>query len=127
MANAEEFYQSLGIPYRVVNIVSGELNSAAAKKYDLEASFPASRAFRELVSCSNCTDYQVCGAALYLVGKLDLKLCAMDQMLSSINLYNQPWMGNHQQPKAMQAATMRSCTGRCQLQSWCCISAAGGH
>lgn len=33
--------------------------SAAAKKYDLEASFPASNAFRELVSCSNCTDYQV--------------------------------------------------------------------
>jgi hypothetical protein len=59
VANAEEFYQSLSIPYRVVNIVSGELNSAAAKKYDLEASFPASRAFRELVSCSNCTDYQV--------------------------------------------------------------------
>lgn len=44
---------------QVVNIVSGELNSAAAKKYDLEAWFPASRKFRELVSCSNCTDYQV--------------------------------------------------------------------
>ena len=38
--------------------MSGELNSAAAKKYDLEAWFPASRKFRELVSCSNCTDYQ---------------------------------------------------------------------
>ena len=49
-----------GAPGRrqVVNIVSGELNSAAAKKYDLEAWFPASRKFRELVSCSNCTDYQ---------------------------------------------------------------------
>lgn len=42
-----------------MNIVSGELNSAAAKKYDLEAWFPASRTYRELVSCSNCTDYQV--------------------------------------------------------------------
>lgn len=59
VAIAEQFYQSLELPYRVVNIVSGELNSAAAKKYDLEASFPASRTFRELVSCSNCTDYQV--------------------------------------------------------------------
>lgn len=58
LANAEEFYQALGLPYRVVNIVSGELNSAAAKKYDLEAWFPASRTHRELVSCSNCTDYQ---------------------------------------------------------------------
>ncbi len=42
-----------------MNIVSGELNNAAAKKYDLEAWFPASQTFRELVSCSNCTDYQV--------------------------------------------------------------------
>uniref|UniRef100_A0A061RM96 serine--tRNA ligase n=1 Tax=Tetraselmis sp. GSL018 TaxID=582737 RepID=A0A061RM96_9CHLO len=58
LSNAEEFYQALGIPYQVVNIVSGELNNAAAKKYDLEAWFPASQTFRELVSCSNCTDYQ---------------------------------------------------------------------
>ena len=56
--NCKEFYQSLGIPYRVVNIVSGALNDAAAKKYDLEAWFPGSKAHRELVSCSNCTDYQ---------------------------------------------------------------------
>jgi len=57
-ATAEEFYQSLGLSYRVVNIVSGELNNAAAKKYDLEAWFPTLGVFRELVSCSNCTDYQ---------------------------------------------------------------------
>ena len=58
LANAEKFYQTLGIPYRVVNIVSGELNNAAARKLDLEGYFPGSGAFRELVSCSNCTDYQ---------------------------------------------------------------------
>jgi seryl-tRNA synthetase len=56
--NAEGYYKDLGIPYRVVCIVSGELNNAAAKKLDLEAWFPGSAAFRELVSCSNCTDYQ---------------------------------------------------------------------
>ena len=55
---AEAFTNSLGLPYRVVNIVSGELNNAAAKKYDLEAWFPYESAFRELVSCSNCLDYQ---------------------------------------------------------------------
>eukprot|EP00826_Nyctotherus_ovalis_P033879 TRINITY_DN2765_c0_g1_i7.p1 TRINITY_DN2765_c0_g1~~TRINITY_DN2765_c0_g1_i7.p1 ORF type:complete len:304 (+),score=123.97 TRINITY_DN2765_c0_g1_i7:305-1216(+) len=55
---SEEFYQSLELPYRVVNIVSGELNDAAAKKYDLEAWFPGYGTYRELVSCSNCTDYQ---------------------------------------------------------------------
>lgn len=58
IATAEDFYQSLGIPYHIVNIVSGSLNHAASKKLDLEAWFPGSGAFRELVSCSNCTDYQ---------------------------------------------------------------------
>jgi seryl-tRNA synthetase len=58
LKNSEEFYQSLGIEYRIVNIVSGALNNAAAKKYDLEAWFPISKSFKELVSCSNCTDYQ---------------------------------------------------------------------
>ncbi|KAH9385136.1 seryl-tRNA synthetase [Nematocida major] len=52
------FYDSLGLSYRVVSIVSGALNNAAAIKYDLEALFPASERYRELVSCSNCTDYQ---------------------------------------------------------------------
>jgi seryl-tRNA synthetase len=58
MAQTEEFYQSLGLSYRVVSIVSGALNNAAAKKYDLEAWFPGMQNYRELVSNSNCTDYQ---------------------------------------------------------------------
>uniref|UniRef100_A0A0N5ARU6 serine--tRNA ligase n=1 Tax=Syphacia muris TaxID=451379 RepID=A0A0N5ARU6_9BILA len=58
IGNSEEYCKTLKIPYRVVAIVSGELNNAAAKKLDLEAWFPGSGAFRELVSCSNCTDYQ---------------------------------------------------------------------
>jgi len=55
---SEEFYKSLKIPYQVVAIVSGALNNAAAKKYDLEAWFPFQAEYKELVSCSNCTDYQ---------------------------------------------------------------------
>lgn len=58
MATSEEFYQSLGLPYQVVSIVSGALNNAASKKYDLEAWFPFQGEYKELVSCSNCTDYQ---------------------------------------------------------------------
>lgn len=58
IACAEAFYQSLGFSYRVINLVSGELNNAAIKKYDLEAWFPGYGEYRELVSCSNCTDYQ---------------------------------------------------------------------
>jgi len=61
--SAETFYKALGIPYRIVNICAGALNNAAAKKFDLEAWFPGSKSFRELVSCSNCLDYQAraCG------------------------------------------------------------------
>jgi len=55
---SEEFYKSLKLPYQVVAIVSGALNNAAAKKYDLEAWFPFQGEYKELVSCSNCTDYQ---------------------------------------------------------------------
>jgi seryl-tRNA synthetase len=58
MSNSEEFFKELKLPYRIVNIASGELNDNAAKKYDLEAWFPASEKYRELVSCSNCLDYQ---------------------------------------------------------------------
>lgn len=58
LAISEQFYQSLGLDYRVVSIVSGEMNDSACLKYDLEAYFPHSKRYRELVSCSNCTDYQ---------------------------------------------------------------------
>ncbi|KAJ5610072.1 cytosolic seryl-tRNA synthetase [Penicillium lagena] len=58
MATSEEFYKSLGLPYQIVAIVSGALNNAASKKYDLEAWFPFQGEYKELVSCSNCTDYQ---------------------------------------------------------------------
>ncbi len=56
--NMEEIYQEVELPYRIVNIVSGELNDNAAKKFDLEAWFPAQGKYRELGSCSNCTDFQ---------------------------------------------------------------------
>ncbi|ORY89252.1 hypothetical protein BCR35DRAFT_275684 [Leucosporidium creatinivorum] len=58
IANSEGFYQSLGLPYQLISIVSGALNNAAAKKYDLEAWFPHQGEYKELVSVSNCTDYQ---------------------------------------------------------------------
>lgn len=54
----EEIYKKLGLPYRIVSIVSSALNDNAAIKYDLEAWFPGSETYRELVSCTNCKDYQ---------------------------------------------------------------------
>ena len=50
--------QELGLPYRVVNIAAGDLSSAAAKRYDIEAWFPSQERYRELTSASNTTDYQ---------------------------------------------------------------------
>lgn len=54
----EEIWQELGIPYRVINIAAGDLGSPAAKKYDIEYWSPADQKYRELTSCSNCTDFQ---------------------------------------------------------------------
>ncbi|MHA2362363.1 MAG: serine--tRNA ligase [Candidatus Hodarchaeales archaeon] len=56
--NAEHLFKNLKLPYRIANIASGELNDNAAKKYDLEVWFPTQNTYREMVSCSNCTDYQ---------------------------------------------------------------------
>jgi seryl-tRNA synthetase len=58
LETAEDFDQSLKLPYHVVAIVSGALNNAAAKKYDLEAWFAFQQEYKELASASNCTDYQ---------------------------------------------------------------------
>jgi seryl-tRNA synthetase len=54
----EEILQELGLPYRAVNIAAGDLGAPAAKKYDLEAWLPTQGRYREVTSCSNCTDYQ---------------------------------------------------------------------
>lgn len=58
LKNAEEIFQALEIPYRVVNVCSGELGAVASKKYDIEAWMPAQGRFREVVSASNALDYQ---------------------------------------------------------------------
>jgi seryl-tRNA synthetase len=54
----EEIVGNLDLPYRVVNIAAGDLGLAAAKKYDIEGWLPGQARYRELTSCSNCTDYQ---------------------------------------------------------------------
>jgi len=58
LENAVSLWDSLGLHYRVVNICTGDMGTVAAKKYDLEAWLPGADAYKEVVSCSNCTDYQ---------------------------------------------------------------------
>ncbi|XP_015517694.2 serine--tRNA ligase, cytoplasmic [Neodiprion lecontei] len=103
--NAESFYQELNIPYRVVNIVSGALNHAASKKLDLEAWFPGSGAFRELVSCSNCLDYQArrllvrygqtkkMNATMDYVHMLNATMCAATRVICAVLEVNQTETG----------------------------------
>ncbi|KAG5458395.1 MAG: hypothetical protein BJ554DRAFT_1382 [Olpidium bornovanus] len=111
---SEEFMQSLGLEYRIVSIVSGALNNAAAKKYDLEAWFPYQGVFarrrlsagprRELVSCSNCLDYQSRSLEIRSGAKkmgdrekvyvhcLNATLCATERTLCAL-------LENHQTPE----------------------------
>ncbi|KAJ1917001.1 Cytosolic seryl-tRNA synthetase [Tieghemiomyces parasiticus] len=103
---SEEFFQSLGLSYQVVAIVSGALNNAAAKKYDLEAWFPFQGEYKELVSCSNCTDYQSrrleirCGTKKMgdrekrYVHCLNSTLCATERTLCGI-------LENYQTPEGL--------------------------
>lgn len=80
LAFEEEIWQLLKIPYRVVNIAAGDLGSPAAKKYDIEYWSPVDKKYRELTSCSNCTDYQT--------RNLNIRLKRQDgtiEMLHSLN------------------------------------------
>jgi seryl-tRNA synthetase len=58
LALSEEFFKQLGIPYRVMLLCSGDTGKISAKTYDIEAWMAGQNAYREVVSCSNCLDYQ---------------------------------------------------------------------
>jgi len=58
LKNSEEIVKSLEIPYRIVNICTGDIGIVAAKKYDIEAYMPREGKYKEIISCSNCTSYQ---------------------------------------------------------------------
>ena len=94
----EEWVQSLGLSYRVVNVCIGELGASAAKKYDIEAWFPGQNAYREITSTSNTTDYQARRLGVRVRGEggnqpvhtLNGTLCALSRTIVCI-------MENHQQ------------------------------
>lgn len=69
LGNAKEFFQSLGLHFRIVNICTADIGTVAAKKYDIELWFPVQNAYREVVSCSNCTDYQARRLGIRIRGK----------------------------------------------------------
>lgn len=58
LTNCTDLWDELGLHYEVVSICTGDMGTVAARKYDLEAWLPGAKAYKEIVSCSNCTDYQ---------------------------------------------------------------------
>ncbi len=107
----EEIMQELGLHYQVVNICSGDLGAPAAKKYDIEVWLPGQSAYRELTSCSNCTDFQARRSNIrYKAGKgkneilhtLNGTACAIGRTLIAIleNYQNQD--GSIRVPEVLQ-------------------------
>lgn len=76
----EEIWQNLGVPYHVVNIAAGDLGAPAAKKYDIEYWSPVDNQYRELTSCSNCTDFQA--------RNLNIRVRRSDGSLQVLNTLN---------------------------------------
>ena len=111
--NVEEFFQSLKIPYRVVNVCTGDLGTVAAKKYDLEGWLPAQGKYRELASCSNCTSYQAVRSKVRYrekpslptkhVHTLNSTLVATERAIVAIMENNQTQDGSITVPEVLQS------------------------
>jgi len=109
---AELFWQSLEIPYQQVNICTGDIGLVAAKKYDLEGWYPSQNQYRELVSTSNCTDFQARrlkmryrekdGMPTQMCHTLNSTLIAIQRGLTCILENYQKEDGSVQVPKVLQ-------------------------
>jgi seryl-tRNA synthetase len=106
----EEIVGNLDLPYRVVNVAAGDLGGAAAKKYDIEVWLPGQSRYRELTSCSNCTDYQARrlqtrvrrdGGAIEVLHTLNGTATAIGRTLIAILENRQRQDGSVELPKAL--------------------------
>ncbi len=96
LENAEEVMKQLNLPYRVVNVCTGDMNDNAAKKYDIEVWRPPLGEYGEVVSCSNCTDYQARKVGVRIRGEenttshtLNATACATSRVITAIVENNQ--------------------------------------
>ncbi len=112
LEHVKEFYQILEIPFRVMLLSSGDMGKVASKTYDIEAWLPGQQEFREVVSCSNCTDYQSRNLGIkfrnkphedsHFVHTLNSTLVATERTLVAIMENNQLDDGSIAVPKALQ-------------------------
>ena len=107
----EEILQELDLPYRAVNIAAGDLGAPAAKKYDLEVWLPSQGRYREVTSCSNCTDYQArrlkvrakgAKGGPYLIHTLNGTVIAVGREIIAIMENYQTEDGNIEVPAALR-------------------------
>ena len=110
LENAKEFYRALEIPFRVVDIATGDLGNVASRKFDIEAWYPAQGLFREVVSASNVLDYQARRLKVRYRGKegnvyvhtLNSTLIATTRTLVAIVENNQKEDGSIVVPKVLR-------------------------
>ncbi len=112
LEHVKEFYQILEIPFRVMLLSSGDMGKVASKTYDIQAWLPGQQEFREVVSCSNCTDYQSRNLGIkfrnkphedsHFVHTLNSTLVATERTLVAIMENNQLDDGSIAVPKALQ-------------------------
>ena len=110
--NTEEFYQELEIPYRLMLLSSGDMGKVSAKTYDIEAWMAGQNAYREIVSCSNCLDYQSRRLKIRFREKsnedtkyihtLNSTLIAIERTMVAILENNQTKDGHVEIPKVLQ-------------------------
>jgi seryl-tRNA synthetase len=106
----EEFLQALEIPYRVIDVATGDLGSSAARKFDCEAWVPSQERYREVTSTSNCTTFQSRrlkirsrGAdGVEPIATLNGTLCAITRTIVAIFENHQEADGSVRIPKALQ-------------------------
>ena len=112
LRNLAEFWQNLRMPFRIVNVCTGDLGTVAAKKYDLEAWLPGQGKYREMASCSNCTSYQAVRSRIRYRDKtseptkylhtLNSTLVATERAIVAILENNQKPDGTIQIPEVLQ-------------------------
>ena len=110
--NTEEFYQQLEMPYRLMLLSSGDMGKVSAKTYDIEAWMAGQNAYREIVSCSNCIDYQSRRLKIRFREKsnedtkyihtLNSTLIAIERTMVAILENNQTKDGHVEIPKVLQ-------------------------
>ena len=112
LKNTEEFYQKLEIPHRVMLLSSGDMGKVSAKTYDIEAWMAGQNAYREIVSCSNCLDYQARRLKIRFIEKtnedtkyihtLNSTLIAIERTMVAILENNQTSDGHIKIPKVLE-------------------------